>query len=1279
MQIAPAQFTNRVARSVARLSDRRLFESALAKKRVVGVILLATILALFLAFNRIPKLDTIEQDLAGVNAPQTECFQGFCIDRAPETGFRERWWNFSTSYLRLVSVGMIFAFLAAGITEVFLFPKNDGSHLARGGLLGVLRGFAVGSSMNLCSACIVPIASAFRRKGAPVETAIALTQGSSTLNLPALVMAALVFTPMLAGTRIAVSLAGVLVLGPLVAYLVRRQLRQAGLVLPASGSTTNESANESATWRETIVAGGRDLCRSSFRYFLRLGPAMVVAGFAGGLVIQWLTPDTVANYLGDNASGIIVAATFGILINVPLLFEIPLVAVLLLVGMGSAPAAALLFGAAAGGPFTFWGLSRVMPMRAVAAFAGGTWCLSLAAGFGLLFAGPLLPADGDARIAFGSDRDGDFEIYSTLPDGSDLKRLTNNLGYDDFPVWSPDGRKIAFVSDRGGVPGIYVMNSDGSRPRHLTKGDDSVNAFPAWAPDGSRLVFASERDGDREVYVMGADGSNPVNLTNHPGYDSSPSWSPDGERIVFNSRRDGNLEIYIMNADGSGQQRLTKNATADEFPAWSRIAFSSSREGRRSVYVMETDGSKPVRLTPLRFKDYWPRWSPDGSQIAFTSERYGEPEIMVMNADGSHQVNLSINPRTDVGAAWRPGRSDAVGSLDLQIVGLEPPAAATLGGSRITISGVGLSEDSQVLIGGVTAPVLEFLDSRTLTVAAPARAAGVADVTVSNPDGSLATLPAGFTYASPYFNDVGEAAGVNFQHFRNFADEIPLGAGVVALDYNGDGWQDIYVASTIDVDDLFEENEGANALYRNNGDGTFTDVALSAGVAEPLSKTNGGCAADYDNDGDQDLFVTNWGDSKLFRNNNAGGFDDVTQGSGLGDPDPSYRSMGCAWGDYDRDGWLDFVVVRHMEESDLEAFNLRHYAYAVRPLGLFHNDGDGTFTEVTHLLGDTTRPGNDTGAYGNVWGAGFQPAWLDFDNDGDPDLYVINDFGKDIQPNVLWRNDGRGDDGQWRFEDISESSGADVAMFGMGLAAGDYDRDGNLDLYVTNIEDNVLLRNMGDGVAFEEVASDSGVGQGHFQRKQRVSWGTVFFDYDNDGWEDLYVASGHLDSDRFTNREKQPNLLLKNTGAGTFSDVSALSGADDTGVGRGVAYADFDNDGCVDLYLANLGLPDGEYQSARLLRNSCGWGRNWLAVKTVGTESNRDGIGARVTIVADGHSQMREISAGSSNKSQNTMVAHFGLGSAGQAQSVVVRWPSGIVQKLTDVPANQRITVTEKR
>ena len=1266
-----------VTRRIVAQRQHRLFDTPLKKKRLIGIILLAVILSLFLAFNRIPKLDTVEADLAGVNAPRAECFQGFCINREPETGFFQRWWDFSTSYLKLVTVGMIFAFLAAGITEVFLFPGNSGARFTGGGIKGVLRGLAVGSSMNLCSACIVPIASAFRTRGAPLETAIAITQGSSTLNLPALVMAALVFTPMLASTRIAVSIVGVLLLGPLVGLIVRRQVRLADIF----GSADEGSPEDQSTWREVATTGARDWLKSSLRYLWRLGPAMIVAGAIGGLVIQWITPDAVAMYLGDDVPGIVVAATLGILINVPLMFEIPLVAVLMLVGMGAAPAAALLFGAAAAGPFTLWGLSRVMPGKAVAALAAGTWCLSMAGGLGVLFIGPFFLSDPNSRIVFASDRDGDYDIYSTYPDGSGLKRLTNNSGYDALPAWSPDGKKLAFVSDRHGSPEIYVMNADGSRVRRLTRDNGPDNVLPAWSHDGQRIAFSSDRDGNREIYVMDANGDNQVNLTNDPGYDSSPSWSPDGRRITFNSRRDGNLEIYVMDSDGANQVRLTRNATSDEFPDWSpdgsKIAFSSNRTGRRAIYVMDANGANPVQLTDDAFRDYWPAWSPDGTRISFTSDRYGEPEIMLMNADGSHQVNLSTNPGADLGPTWGPGDLPPANADGPGILALDPPVAATSGGSLISVTGVGLEPGSVIAIGGKDAPVVEFLDSRTMTVAAPSHPAGTTDVVVTNPDGRSARLPAGFRYDPPVFTDVAHRAGAAFQHYRDPVDRIPLGAGVVVFDFNNDDLQDIYVASKPSWSESPDQIDGPNALYRNNGDGTFTDIAGEAGVAELMDLSNGGCAADYDNDGDQDLYVTNWGTSKLFRNNGSESFTDVTDFAGLGDPDAGYRSMGCAWGDYDRDGHLDFVVVRHMEESDMEAFDLRLFNLAVRPLSLFHNNGDGTFTEVTHLLGNNVSPGKTPGEYGNLWGASFQPAWADLDNDGDPDLYVVNDFGHDVQPNVLWRNDGPDAGGGWLFEDVSSRSNADVAMFGMGLAVGDYDLDGHLDLFVTNIEDNVLLRNSGDGMTFAETAADAGAGLGEFQRRQRVSWGTVFFDYDNDGWEDLYVASGHLDSDRFTNHQHQPNLLLRNTGEATFENLSSVSGADDRGVGRGVAYADFDNDGCLDLYVANMGLAGDEAQSARLFLNRCDWDANWLRVKTVGTVSNRDGIGARITVTAGGQTRIREVTAGSSNKSQNMLPAHFGLGQATAIDSVHVRWPSGIEQTLHDVPLNRQLTIVE--
>ena len=523
----------------------------------------------------------------------------------------------------------------------------------------------------------------------------------------------------------------------------------------------------------------------------------------------------------------------------------------------------------------------------------------------------------------------------------------------------------------------------------------------------------------------------------------------------------------------------------------------------------------------------------------------------------------------------------------------------------------------------------------------------------------------------PLFDDVSNSARVNFPQYRQSFDFMPFGGGVVVLDYNGDGMDDIYVAA---ADDPFKPGlESSNALYRNNGDDTFSNVARIAGVDDPAGRGNGGCAADYDNDGDQDLFVANWGSSRLFRNNGHGIFADVTGEAGVGDPDVTYRTMGCAWGDYNRDGFLDLVVVRHMSEADLMASSMKVSPGALRPIGLYRNDGNGGFANVASLLGDDSGP-EEGDPFGSLWGAGFQPGWTDYDNDGDPDLYVVNDFGADVQPNILWRNDGQGPGESWVFTDISSVSGAGAAIFGMGLAVGDYNLDGHLDFYMTNIGEAVLLANDGNGRTFTQA--NAGAGAATVGGLQRVTWGNVFFDYDNDGDEDLYVVSGYLDIDR-NNPTEQPNVLLTNERNGGFTDNSAGSGADDPGVGRGVAYLDYNGDGCLDLYVVNLGISASLPQEARLFQNVCTQGNNWLVVKTVGSASNRDGIGARIKVTVGGHTQIREVTAGGSSLSQNMIPVHFGLGQALSVDSMKITWPSGVVQTLTDVGVNQRLTIAE--
>ena len=536
------------------------------------------------------------------------------------------------------------------------------------------------------------------------------------------------------------------------------------------------------------------------------------------------------------------------------------------------------------------------------------------------------------------------------------------------------------------------------------------------------------------------------------------------------------------------------------------------------------------------------------------------------------------------------------------------------------------------------------------------------------PAATSAPAPAAEPASGPIFVDVSDAAGIDFVHDELTWLAVPQGGGIVAFDYDGDGNADVFIANS----------NGPNVLYRNNGDGTFTDVAAEAGVADPDGRGNGGCAADYDNDGDADLYITNYGISRLFENRGDGAFVESSESTGVYEEFAGFRSTGCSWGDYDGDGAPDLIVVRHMYEHRSDLLDDPNYMVAgLGGLVLYHNDGGGRFTNETALLGDLSPPEEifpsaDEVVVGNLWGAGFQPSWLDYDNDGDVDLYVVNDFGRALHGNVLWRNDGPAPDGGWIFVDVSAGSGADVEIYGMSMAVGDYDHDGFFDIFITDIRGNVLLRNDGNGRTFTDIAEDVGVNARMIGRRVRVNWGSFFFDYDNDADLDLYVVSGYLGGDTVAgNPLEQPNILLRNEDDGSFTDVSWESGADDPGVGRGGIYLDYDNDGCLDLLIANLG------QRARLFRNTCEWGNNWLAVDVVGTRGNRDGLGARIELEANGRRQIREVATGQSHMGQNVATAHFGLADAAIVDSLTVRWPSGAVQTLTDVQPNQRLTLTE--
>ena len=515
------------------------------------------------------------------------------------------------------------------------------------------------------------------------------------------------------------------------------------------------------------------------------------------------------------------------------------------------------------------------------------------------------------------------------------------------------------------------------------------------------------------------------------------------------------------------------------------------------------------------------------------------------------------------------------------------------------------------------------------------------------------------------FVDASAALGIDFVHHNGAsqAKRLPetYGSGGAFFDYDGDGDLDLYL---IDGGDLVKgRGHHINRLYRNDGE-RFTDVTLAAGVPGRAFGM-GAVAADYDNDGDADLYLTNWGADVFYRNNGDGTFAEATQEVGLGN---LRWGTSAAFFDYDNDGWLDLFVVNYVDftlETDPwcghRALDLRFYCdpreYEPFPDILYLNNGDGTFTDVSVEAG-ITHPANGLGVL----------CW-DYDDDGDQDVYVAND----MDPNFLYENQGDG-----TFEEIGLFSGmalnADgLSMAGMGVDVGDYDNDWDLDLFVTNyqLENNNLYRN--DEGIFTEVSFSAGIGEISLNY---LGFGTGFVDYDNDGWQDLFIANGHVHDnieqfDAIVTYAQKPQMFRNEQGR--FAERSRELGkpfAVDH-VGRGAAFGDYDRDGDVDIAMMSSG------RRVQMLRNDGGSARNWLQIELEGRRSNRDGIGARVYVQAGELQNYQQVRAGSSYQSCSQKALHFGLGSEERVERVEIGWPSGALQVLEDVAVNQFLRVVE--
>jgi len=523
------------------------------------------------------------------------------------------------------------------------------------------------------------------------------------------------------------------------------------------------------------------------------------------------------------------------------------------------------------------------------------------------------------------------------------------------------------------------------------------------------------------------------------------------------------------------------------------------------------------------------------------------------------------------------------------------------------------------------------------------------------------------------FRDVTQRAGIRFVHNngafgKKYLPET-MGPGVAFIDYDNDGWPDIFLVNGTDWPGR-PPKHSTPKLYHNNHDGTFTDITHKAGLDIEIFGM-GVAVGDYDNDGYDDLFITAMGQSRLFHNNGNGTFTDVTQKAGLKGPEEF--STSAAWVDYDKDGKLDLVVANYVQwslDGDLYCTldgKSKSYctpeSYKGTAVRLWHNRGDGTFEDVTKKAGLADATSKTLGI-----------ALLDYDNDGWPDLL----FSNDTQPNKLYRNNGNG-----TFTEKAVVAGVafsedGVARAGMGVDAVDYDRSGATSLLITNFSNQMLslYHNEGKGL-FVDEAPRSEVGRASLLT---LGFGCFFFDYDLDGWPDILIANGHIDSDiqRVQSNVKyaMPPHLFRNMGKGDFVEVTKSLGAafGAPRVGRGAAYADIGNRGRLDLLLSTNGGPvylfENEASGAAATNKS-------LRVKLAGTKSNGDGIGAVVKVTADGDWQSQMLRSGSSYLSASELVLTYGLAQHDRADSVEIRWPSGQVEKLSNVAAGQTITVTE--
>lgn len=524
------------------------------------------------------------------------------------------------------------------------------------------------------------------------------------------------------------------------------------------------------------------------------------------------------------------------------------------------------------------------------------------------------------------------------------------------------------------------------------------------------------------------------------------------------------------------------------------------------------------------------------------------------------------------------------------------------------------------------------------------------------------------------FEDITRDVGIQFKHFfgtRGSRITEDMGSGVAWIDYNGDGFDDLFIVNNAGPMDMpreeFHNSPATSKLYRNNGNGSFTDVTTESGL-ELRMHGMGTAWADIDNNGTIDCLITGYNQLRLFSNFGDGTFREITKEAGLAGFNDFWA--GAAWGDVNNDGYIDLYVTGYLsyfEIPDVNEIKQLHEPPSINPsvfdpIGnlFFLNNGDGTFREASKELGIK-----------NENGKGLEAAWINFTGNNSPELYITND----VSDNALYKNSGN-----TTFLDISYQAKVADYRGSMGLAVGDWNGDEDLDLFITHwiAQENALYSNMwsddgSDMLFFKDEADRYGLGQSSLDY---VGWGTFFFDIDNDSRPDLYVANGH--TNQYTDQPEKMigmrDLLYWNrNNEDGFYEIGEVSGDyfSEEYVGRGAAYGDYNNDGRIDLFIVNHDGP------GVLLENQTETTNNWLKVKLEGTESNRSAYGAKLRLITPDGVQIKQVGMQASYLSHNSLTQHFGLDVHTRADSLIVEWPSGQIEKFANIQANQKIEITE--